>query len=79
MKPPYYGIYLAAGLDHNLTEILIHNETNVRKAKRLVVNPNLEEKNLEAFVWNSFTQNIGLIELEQPFEFGKQTNIMPGM
>ena len=68
---------MAAGLDHDLFNLL-KNENNLRKSKRLIVRPDL--KNTEQNRWiNKHVNDIGLVELWQPFEFGSETNIMPGM
>ena len=71
-------LYVTAGLDHQLLTTL-KSEKNLRKAKRLLVHPTWQTIDENKVPVMSYLDDIALVELEKPFEFSEETNIMPGM
>ena len=82
----YYELYVGAGLDHsvskilnlpnNLKKVVASYEINVEKPERKVfLNKSKSEQNkiYNDYVDELFKNDIRLLELEEPFEFGDET------
>lgn len=70
-------LYVGAGLDHDYKKIQLSNKNN-RRMKTFYLHSDYEMTGKTVYLLNNNSiYDIGLIELEKPFDFSDQLNIYP--